>query len=54
MQTVEAQELNTTEQKVEVYANDIEMYLSQYCIDHEIKHKDLYTIMKLQHRQQMG
>ena len=44
MQTVEVQELNTTEQKVEVYANDIEMYLEQYCIDHEIKRKDLYTI----------
>lgn len=44
MQIAESQELNTTEQKVEVYANDIEMYLGQYCIDHEIKHKDLYTI----------
>lgn len=44
MQTVEAQELNTTEQKLEVYANNIELYLHQYCIDHSIKDKDLYTI----------
>lgn len=44
MQNIEIQELNTTEQKVEVYANDIEIYLNQYCVEHEIKHKDLYTI----------
>lgn len=44
MQAVEAQELNTTEQKVEVYANDIELYLDQYCIDHKIKNNDLYKI----------
>lgn len=44
MQNIEIQEVNTTAERTEVYANDIEMYLSQYCIDHEIKHKDLYTI----------
>ena len=44
MQNIEIQELNTTEQKVEVYADDIEIYLNQYCVEHEIKHKDLYTI----------
>lgn len=44
MQNIEIQELNTAEQKVEVYANDIEIYLNQYCVEHEIKHKDLYTI----------
>lgn len=44
MQTVETQDLNTTEQKVEVYANDIELYLDQYCIDHGIKNNDLYKI----------
>lgn len=44
MQTEEAQDLNTTEQKVEVYTNDIELYLDQYCIDHGIKNNDLYKI----------
>ena len=44
MQAVDAQELNTTEQKVEVYANDIELYLDQYCIEHGIKNNDLYKI----------
>ena len=44
MQNVDTQEVNTTEQKIEVYANDIELYLHQYCIDHGIKDKDLYTI----------
>lgn len=44
MQNIEIQELNTTEQKVEVYANDIELYLDQYCIEHGIKNNDLYKI----------
>lgn len=44
MQNVDVQELNTTEQKVEVYANDIDLYLHQYCEEKHIKYKDLYTI----------
>lgn len=44
MQRVEAQELNTTEEKVEVYNNRIEESIANYCIDHNLKEKDLYTI----------
>lgn len=44
MQNVEAHELNTTEQKLQVYANDIELYLQQYVEDKNIKVKDLYTM----------
>lgn len=44
MQRVEAQEINATEQKVEVYNNRIEESIANYCIDHELKQKDLYTI----------
>lgn len=44
MQDVEVQELNTTEQKLEVYANDIELYLQQYVEVKDIKVKDLYTM----------
>lgn len=44
MQEVKAQEINTTEQKVEVYNNQIEESIDNYCIDHELKPKDLYTI----------
>lgn len=44
MQSVEIQELNTTEQKTEVYINDIELYLLQYVEDHKLKVKDLYTM----------
>lgn len=38
------QEINTTEELLEVYNNQIEEYLHQYCIDHEIELKDVYTI----------
>ncbi len=44
MQDIEIQELNTTEQKTEVYVNDIELYLLQYVEDHKLKVKDLYTM----------
>lgn len=44
MQRVEAEEVNTTEQKIEVYNNRIEESIANYCIDHELKQKDLYTI----------
>lgn len=44
MQRAEGQELNTTEQKAEVYNNRIEEAISNYCIDHELKEKDLYNI----------
>ena len=32
-----------TIQSAEVYENDIDLYLHQYCIDHELETKDLYT-----------
>ena len=41
---VEGQELNTTAEKVEVYNNAIEEAISQYCIDHNLDKKDLYTM----------
>lgn len=44
MQKVEVQELNTTEEKIEVYNNSIEESIANYCIDHSLKQKDLYTI----------
>lgn len=44
MQIVETQELSTTEQKLEIYNNNIEEAISNYCIDHELKEKDLYNI----------
>lgn len=44
MQRAEAQEFNTTEEKVEVYNNRIEESIANYCIDHNLKEKDLYTI----------
>lgn len=44
MQRVEAEEINTTDQKIEVYNNRIEEAIANYCIDHELKQKDLYTI----------
>lgn len=44
MQKVGAQEFNTTEEKVEVYNNSIEESIANYCIDHELKEKDLYNI----------
>ena len=44
MQKVEAQEIGTTEEKTEVYNNAIEEAISQYCIDHNLEQKDLYTM----------
>lgn len=44
MQEVKAQEINTTEQKVEVYNNRIEESIANYCIDHDLNPKELYTI----------
>lgn len=41
---VEGQELNTTTERVEVYNNAIEEAISQYCIDHNLDKKDLYTM----------
>ena len=40
---VEGQELNTTEQKTEVYTDRIQESISNYCIDHDIDMKDIYT-----------
>lgn len=44
MQQTEAQAMGTTEEKTEVYNNAIEEAISQYCIDHNLKQKDLYTM----------
>lgn len=41
---VETQELNTTDEKVEVYNNSIEESISNYCIDHSLDISDLYKI----------
>lgn len=38
------QELKTTQDLIQYYADSIEQALKQYCIDREIKLKDLYTI----------
>lgn len=40
---VEGQELNTTEQKLEVYTDRIQESISNYCIDHDIDIKNIYT-----------
>lgn len=44
MQQTEAQAMGTTEEKTEVYNNSIEEAISQYCIDHNLEQKDLYTM----------
>lgn len=44
MQQTEAQAMGTTEERTEVYNNAIEEAISQYCIDHNLDHKDLYTM----------
>ena len=44
MQQTEAQAMGTTEEKAEVYNNAIEEAISQYCIDHGLDKKDLYTM----------
>lgn len=40
---VEGQELNTTEQKTEVYTDRIQESIANYCIDHDIGQNDIYT-----------
>lgn len=44
MRQAEAQTMGTTEEKTEVYNNAIEEAISQYCIDHNLEQKDLYTM----------
>lgn len=44
MQQTEAQTMGTTEEKAEVYNNAIEEAISQYCINHSLDKKDLYTM----------
>lgn len=44
MQQTEAQAMGTTEEKTEVYNNAIEEAISQYCIEHNLKNNDLYTM----------
>lgn len=39
---VEGQELNTTEQKIEVYTDRIQESISNYCMDHVIDITDIY------------
>lgn len=39
---VEGQELNTTEQKTEVYTDRIQEAISNYCIDHDIDIQEIY------------
>ena len=39
---VEGQELNTTEQKTEVYTGNIQESIANYCIDHDIKVNEIY------------
>lgn len=43
LERVEAQELNTTEEKTEVYTDSIQESIANYCIDHDIEIKDIYT-----------
>lgn len=40
---VKGQEMNTTEEKIEVYADRIQEAIANYCIDHDIEIKDIYT-----------
>ena len=40
---VEVQEMNTTEQKTEVYTDRIQESIANYCIDHDIDQNDIYT-----------
>ena len=43
LEHVEGQEMNTTEDKTEVYTDNIQGAISNYCIDHDIDIKDIYT-----------
>lgn len=40
---VEGQELNTTDQKTEVYTDRIQEAIANYCIDHDIDKNEIYT-----------
>ncbi len=40
---VEGQEMNTTEDKTEVYTDNIQESIANYCIDHDIDMKDIYS-----------
>lgn len=40
---VEGQELDTTEEKTEVYTDRIQESIANYCIDHDIDKNDIYT-----------
>lgn len=37
LERVEAQELNTTEEKTEVYTDSIQESIANYCIDHDME-----------------
>jgi len=43
LERVDGQELNTTEEKTEVYTDSIQESISNYCIDHDLEIKDIYT-----------
>ena len=43
LERVEAQELNTTEEKTDVYIDSIQESIANYCIDHDLEIKDIYT-----------
>lgn len=44
MQQTEAQTMGTTEEKIIAYKDSMLQGIRQYCIDHDLKDKDLYTI----------
>lgn len=43
IERVQGQEMTTTEQKTEVYTDRIQEAISNYCIDHDIDIKDIYS-----------
>ena len=43
LERVDGQELNTTEEKTDVYIDSIHESIANYCIDHDIEIKDIYT-----------
>ncbi len=43
IERVEGQEMTTTEQKTEVYTDNIQESIANYCIDHDIDMKDIYS-----------
>ncbi len=44
MEKVQGQEIITTEQKVEVYKNDIDLYVQEYAEEHKLKDSDLHSM----------